>query len=311
MGLNELSAFLKKSNALIRKLEQEGIEPSPVLARKSLEALALYVGESPEVALIVDKTIQADGRGIPVRIYHPLPSERLPIMLFLHGGGHMCGSIEIYDAVCRKICISSKCVLISVDYRLAPEFPYPAGLDDCREVLYRLKEILEGINSDCENVVIAGDSGGGALAAAISSEERCCDCPPLAGQILIYASLDYTKSSESYTKYSKGYLLETDRISWYFDNYFQNGEDRVNASPLFKTSENVPPTLIISAEYDPLVGDSMMYGVHLAEKGVSVEYVEYPSMVHAFLFLERLVPEIVSDSYSKIGAFFKKVTNCP
>lgn len=309
MGLNELAAFLEKSNALIRKLEQEGIEPSPMLARKSLKALALFAGESPEIAFSADKIIQADGRGITVRIYHPSPAEKLPVMLFLHGGGHMCGNIDSYDVLCRKMCIAAKCVLVSVDYRLAPEFPYPAGLDDCREVLYRLEEILEGVNSDYETVVIAGDSGGGAFAATISSEERSSSCPSLAGQILIYASLDYTKSSESYTKYSKGYLLETDRISWYFDNYFQDSEDRVKASPLFRTGDNIPPTLIISAEYDPLLGDSMRYGVRLAEKGVLVEYVEYPSMVHAFLFLESLIPEIVSDSYSKIGAFFKKVTN--
>lgn len=308
MGLKELAAFLEKSNAMIRKQKLECVAPTPLLARKALEALALYAGDSPDIALSVDKTIQADGRGIPVRIYHPSPEKKLPVMLFLHGGGHMCGGIETYDVVCRKMCLAAGCVLVSVDYRLAPEFPYPAGLDDSREIFHRLEEVLEGFNADHEVVVIAGDSGGGAFAATISSEERAFGSPVLAGQILIYASLDYTKSSESYLMYSNGYLLETERIAWYFDNYFRNGEDRVKASPLFRPTNAVPPTLIISAEYDPLVGDSMKYGVHLAGAGVHVEYVEYPEMIHAFLFLETLVPEIVSDAYAKAGDFFKRMT---
>lgn len=305
MGLNELAAFLEKSNAFIKKQEQAGTKPSPALARKALDALAFYTGESPDIALTVDRNIEADGRVIPVRIYHFSPEKKLPVMLFLHGGGHMCGSIDTYDALCRKMCLSAECVLVSVDYRLAPEFPYPAGLDDCREILCRLDEVLEGINAEHELVVIAGDSGGGTFAATMSSEGM----SQLAGQILIYASLDYTKSSESYNTYSKGYFLETERVSWYFENYFRNNEDRVKTSPLFMPTDTVPPTLIISAEYDPLVGDSMKYGFHLAGTGVHVEYVEYPEMIHAFLFLETLIPEIAADAYAKAGDFFKRMTS--
>lgn len=307
MGLKELEAFLEKANALIAKQKQDGIEPSPELARKALDALAAYSGEPPEIALSLDRVINADGRNIPVRIYHPSPAIKLPTMLFIHGGGHMCGGVNSYDVLCRKLSIVSDCVVVSVDYRLAPEFPYPSGLDDCREVLARMDEVLCDVLSDKENVIICGDSGGGTFAATLASEDRHGASPSISGQILIYPSLDYTQSSGTYEKYARGYFLETERVSWYFDNYFRNGDDRVKASPLFNMGENIPPTLIISAQCDPIAGDSIKYGVHLAERGVYTEFVEYPSIIHAFMFLESILPDEVTDAYSRIGTFVKKI----
>lgn len=298
-----LTAFLEKFNDLMKRQEAEGIEPSPSLARKALATLASYAGTPPENVSFFDKDLPCHDRLIPCRIYNPGSGGVRPVYLFLHGGGHMCGSIETYDVVCRKMSVSSGCVLVSVDYRLAPEYPYPAGLDDCREVLLRMPEILQGITVDSSRIILGGDSGGGALAATLASELGGAESPVLAGLILVYASLDYTMSSESYSCFARGYFLEAGRIRWYFDNYFPEGFDRVKASPLFMCPENFPPTLIMTAGYDPLLGDSTKYRDILLNSGGFVDYVEYSDMIHAFLFLERLVPDVVSDAYAKIARF--------
>lgn len=302
-----LKSFLEKSNELIKRQETEGIKASPELSRKALAALSFYVRDIPEGPSFFDRVLAGAAGAIPVRVYHPDPLKKLPVMLFLHGGGHMCGSIETYDVICRKICLSAGSILVSVDYRLAPEYPYPAGLEDCREVLERMGEILEGLNADFEKIVLCGDSGGGTFAATLAADAKNSGYPDLSGLILIYASLDYTLSSDSYSSFAKGYLLDTERIGWYFENYFQNGADRIKASPLFMSAAHLPPTLVISAGYDPLLGDSRKYRDLLNKSGVRVEYVEYPDMIHAFLFLESLVPEVVSDVYSRIGLFIKDI----
>lgn len=309
MKNKKLEEFLEKSNAFIKRQEEEGIEQTPELSRKALSALMSYTGDSLDIRESIERVCRTNGREIPVRIYHPAPDSVLPVMLFFHGGGHMCGNIEIYDPVCRRLSINCNCVLVSVEYRLAPDNPYPDGLDDCRAVLKEISKILEGINADATRIVTAGDSAGGAMTATLSSEGQKSGMPALSGQILIYPSLDYTKSSDSYIRYGSGFLLETSRIDWYFKNYFRNGENYREKSPLFMDVSEVPPTLIISAEHDPLSGDSEKYAARLEEYGIQVEFHEYPEMIHAFLCIESIVPDAVSDAYSKIASFFRKVTS--
>ncbi len=311
MKNRELAAFLEKSNEIIRKQKLDNIVQTPFIARKALESLMSYTGEAPFIALSMDRFFNSGDRFIPVRIYHPEPDNVLPVMVFIHGGGHVCGSIEIYDVICRKLSIACRCVLVAVEYRLAPENPYPAGLDDCRDVLKGIEKILEGIKADPERLVLAGDSGGGAMTATIAALDAGRTLPRLSAQILVYPSLDYTKSSESYIRYGKGFLLETERIDWYFERYFRNGENPEKCSPLFLNPSDLPPTLVISAEYDPLAGDSVKYADMLAKAGIQIEFHEYTGMIHAFLCIEKLVPETVSDAYKRIAAFFGRVVSLP
>ncbi len=298
-----LRNFIATVNEAIAEANASGIVATPELAREKLAGLGAFVSIFPELALVIDRKFITPTHEIPVKVYSPAPDKALPIVMLFHGGGHMCGDTELYDPMCRKIAIAGQCVVISVDYRLAPENPYPDGLNDADYAVKHYKEVLTDIKHK-GSLIIAGDSAGGAICTSLTMRKVSDPELDFSKQILLYPSVDYTMSSASMEENGTGYFLEKPRIQWYFDHYFLHDEDRKEASPLFgPIDNNSPESLIILSGCDPLRDEGKQYAKKLKQAGLSVTVHEFENMIHAFMNIEDLVPNECSRLYKLIGNF--------
>lgn len=307
-SLQELLVQMAELSAWQRK---QGFEYTPIGMRESLDSMTRrFVTQSPEVPFIRDSIAAGVGftdYPVPVRVYHPRPEEALPVLVFAHGGGHMAGSVSVYDRIARKLAVASERVLVSVEYRLAPECPYPSGLTDLKNVIRCVFPTLERLGiRHVRQLAVAGDSGGGAITASAVHDLVTGEGIDIGRQLLIYPSLDYTMSSESIASLGKGYLLERERIGWLFRQYFQHDEDLRQASPLFMTlPQRYPKTMLVTAGYCPLRDEGLAYVARLEREGIEVENLHYPDMIHAFLNLEDLVPDQCAGFYQAAGDFLR------
>ncbi len=303
MVSEKLKHFLLKINEKLNQEKRINTKLTPTKARVDFASLCQFSGDKPEITYLSDFQIMVNNHSVLTRVYSSTPNKAQAVILYFHGGGHMCGDIALYDVICRKIALASHCIVISVNYRLAPEFPYPAGIDDAQLVLENYKQALMGLNANSQ-LYIAGDSAGGAICASLVMNNCHNDNIKINKQILIYPSLDYTLSSPSLHSYSSGYLLETNKIAWYFNHYFQKNEDRKALSPLFgPIHHNFPQTLIITAEHDPLKDEALAYAKKLRENKVPVKHIQFDHMVHAFMNLEDLVETECNQVYGHIATY--------
>lgn len=310
----KLHDFLAQVNQAAAQAKQDGVVLSPELVRANLDKLSVYMGEGPALAYVKDTTLMAEDskhvqHAIPVRVYSPAPKEALPVVMHYHGGGHMCGSIELYDAISRKIADKARCIVIAVEYRLAPEHPYPAGIDDCQFALENYQQALSQL-SYSEQLVVLGDSAGGAICTSLVSRNLNNKQVNITKQILIYPSVDYTMSMASVEDNSTGFLLETAKVAWYFDNYFcayQLEEDvRRLASPLFMPmNQYSPKTLVFTAGCDPLRDEGIAYVKALEEVGADVQHQHLSGMIHAYMLLDSLVASECQQTYQLIADFIQ------
>lgn len=309
----ELPKLLSDLMAQARDAEEQrrsqGIEYTPVVMRANLdEMIRRFVTRMPSIEWVQDTSVTASepaGFEVPVRLYHPRPNEPLPVLVFAHGGGHMAGSVNGYDPIARKLADASGWLVASVDYRLAPECPYPMGLNDLVTVVRGIYATLDRLGvAYQQRLAMAGDSGGAAITASAAHRLVGESGVDIERQVLIYPSLDYTMSCESIDTLARGYLLERDRIAWLFDRYFQQDEDRQTASPLFMPlSKGFPRTFVLTAGYCPLRDEGFAYVERLQNTGIAVTHRHEPDMVHAFLNLEDVVPETCAICYDAIGHF--------
>ncbi|MGD6734904.1 alpha/beta hydrolase [Photobacterium leiognathi subsp. mandapamensis] len=301
-----LEQWLKTFNLLMDGAIASGMPLTVATVREGLATITReLVTDIPDIALVKDTVIV---ERIPVRIYHPQPEQALPVLLFFHGGGHMAGSVDVYDPICRKLALHSEHIVVSVEYRLAPEHPYPAAIDDGYLVLQSLLQTL--VRSELNfipQLSIAGDSAGGALCATLARMAQFDDGIEIAKQVLIYPSLDYTLSFPSVNQNGVGYLLQQSRMDWYFSNYFQHNEDRRQASPVWGPySMALPETLMITAEFCPLKDEGKAYVEALRKQEVNVEHVHFEQMIHAFLNMENITKKECEQAYQAIATFLKK-----
>ncbi len=301
----KLTGLLDDVGKLLAEMKKQGIIPEPESIRTAVTGFSKFITQIPDIAYTEDRVIEHEGIKVPVRIFSPDPVRELPVVVFYHGGGHMCGSVDMYDPVTRKIALASDVIVVSADYGRSPENPYPEGLNDAYAVAKRVWEVLDNVKYQ-ERLFIGGDSAGGALATSLVMQNQDSKELNIEKQFLIYPSLDYTMSTDSYVRNGTGYLLENERIKFYFDHYFQKGEDRKKASPLFgRFSKNMPKTLVLTAEFDPLRDEGIMYYEKIAGQGIYAEHYDFPGMIHAFMNLEDLVKEEVGELYKRIAAFLK------
>lgn len=308
----KLAEWLEGLNVQVAQLKAQGFEPTPITARESLANLTRgFVEPGPEMR-VCETLVHGGDYSVPVRIYQPQDGEPGPVIIYSHGGGHMAGSVSVYDPICRRVAAACGRTLVSVDYRLAPENPYPAGLNDLLAVVRGLGAALDRKGVAHNNRwILMGDSGGGALTAAacrlLQHERHYLTARAegsIAAQVLIYPSLDYTMQLPSVDENGQGYLLEKGKISWYFDNYFRGAESRLQASPLHgEFTRALPPTLVTTAEFCPLRDEGFAYAQNLRDAEVPVEILHFEDMVHAFLNLESLVPEACEKFYRHVGEF--------
>ena len=293
-------AYLDELNPLVEKMTAEGFVPTPESARAALAGLNQFAAPAVEVADVSDRTI-AD---VPVRVYVPRPGEESDVIYFIHGGGHMAGDLDVYDYSARRLAAASGMIVVSVDYARSPEAPYPQGLEETYRVLQALPTSLNDLVTTGLIHAFA-DSGGGAKLSSIAQRVARGDwTSPIDRQILLYPSLDYTMGGETIQTFGTGYFLSVERIGWYFDNYFPEGTDRVEASPMFGPfNAEMPKTLVIAAEYDPLFSEAVTYVERAQAAGAPVELLVAPGMLHAFAFFETMIPEDVERLYGISAAF--------
>lgn len=304
----QLRKWLEKHNYLLAKWLESGAVLTPETGRDGLAILTRTLNtDIPELALIRNETIENRKRIVPVRIYHPVPDTALPVLVYLHGGGHVAGSVDVYDPICRKIALATQHIVVAVEYRLAPENPYPAGIEDSAAVLEGCLGMLKRVGINCRpRIALAGDSAGGAMSATLAHAFQGHPDLAVSHLILLYPSLDYTMSLPSVTALASGYLLEKERMCWYFDQYFQSNECRREVSPLFmKVTDGFPKTLIVTAGFCPLRDEGIQYVSVLKKGGVTAQHLHCDDMIHAFLNMESLVPDSCRLVYGAMGKFLQ------
>ncbi|MDP2562281.1 alpha/beta hydrolase [Psychrobium sp. 1_MG-2023] len=303
----KLVPLLEQANAAIAQAKQDNQAFAPSIVRANLDKLAGLMMTGADIPLIKDVMFYAGAQAIPARLYNPNPEKTLPVLLHFHGGGHMCGSVELYDPISRDLALAAQAIVICIDYRLAPEFPYPAGVNDCQHVLSHYKEAVKGMKHN-DTLYIAGDSAGGAISTTLVMNNIHNEHIKIDKQILIYPSVDYTMSQLSIEENGTGFLLEQDKISWYFEQYFQQSDSThpiiKTASPLLGAfSPSMPKTLVITAGCDPLRDEGHAYVKALQEVGVPVTHHQFDDMIHAYMLLNSIVEEEYRASLDLISRF--------
>jgi len=302
----KLRPWLENFNILLTGLLADGFKPTPINAREGLTNLTKgMVTDIPDIAWCQDDFIRGNEYDVPVRIYHPKPSTALPVLVYLHGGGHMVGSVTVYDPICRKMAMATQHIVVSVDYRLAPECPYPAAVNDTYSAVKGVWQTLKERQLTFQHrLSIAGDSAGGALCATVAHLSQFDNSIAIHRQALIYPSLDYTMCFKSLEQNGVGYLLQKEKIGWYFDSYFQHSENRKTVSPLhMEFSGQLPESMLITSEFCPLRDEGFAYIEKIRQAGVEAEHLHFDGMIHAFLNLENLVKEECETVYQSIADF--------
>ncbi len=285
-----------QAEALIEELEA-GIRPptTTLSVERSRELLdELFSDDDPEaVGEVVNTEISGPNGPIPVRLYEPEGEAPYPILIFFHGGGWIRGSLDGYDGLCRKLTNRTNCLLVAVDYRLAPEEPFPAGFEDCYAATEWAAENAAELNGDPDWIAVGGDSAGGNLAAAVTLAARDREGPELDHQLLIYPALHSpsVRWFDSYDENGTGYLLEMESIEWYLDHYLDDSDlGNQYALPLRARSlAELPPATILTAGFDPLVDEGEAYADRLDDAGVDVTRLDYERQIHAFVSLYEFI----------------------
>ena len=285
----QAQAFLETIDALQRpSIPELTVET----ARQGLKGLLPPSDEA--VAAIDDFEIPGgDGQPVRARAYTPRDARAgpLPLVIFLHGGGWVAGGLDSHDATCRALANASACKVVALDYRLAPEHKFPAGLDDCYAALDWLAAHAGELDIDARRIAIAGESAGGNLAAAVTLMARDRGGPALAFQLLVYPVTHHAFDTPSYAAWGNGHLLTEEGMRWNWNHYLATPADGLDplASPLLAPDlRGLPPALVIVAECDPLRDESEAYAKRLADAGVPVECRRYDGMLHAFFTLGQV-----------------------
>ena len=257
------------------------------------------------VASIEEREVPGPAGPLAIRVYTPPDASRVPLpgLVYLHGGGFVCGDLDAYDALCRTLCEETGCRLIAVDYRLAPEHPFPAALQDALAATFWIVDHAKELDLDPKRIAIAGDSAGATLTAVICQTAAQSHPGALALQLLLCPILDWTAEAISRRHFGQGYLLDSGVIAWERQCYLSawpNAEDP-HVSPLRATDVcGQPPTYIHAAEFDPFRDDAKAYAERLQLAGVRVNHTCHRGMVHLFYGLGRVVP-YARTAYKQIG----------
>lgn len=245
------------------------------------------------VASVADRAIPGPGGPLGLRVYTPLGTGPFPLLVFFHGGGFVLCDLDTHDPTCRNLCAGACCVVVSVDYRLAPEHRFPAAPEDCLAATRWAAENAAELGADPARVTVAGDSAGGTLAAVTALRIRDEGGPRLAGQLLIYPSTDLEMTLRpSLVENGEGYWLTAKDIAWFRSHYLKDASEALHphASPIHAPDlRRLPQALVVTAEYDPLRDEGERYGARLREAGVATVISRYDGMIHGFFTLPGLV----------------------
>jgi acetyl esterase len=265
-------------------------EQTPEEARAGFLMLTAIAGTAEEQVPTEDRSVRGPAGDIPVRIYRPTTDTPLPVVVYFHGGGFVIGDIASHDTTCQRLAAGVPALVVSVDYRLAPEHRFPAAVEDCEAATAWASAHAPEFGGDPSRLAVAGDSAGGNLAAVIARRARDAGGPNIAFQLLVYPGTDMTRSLPSHTENGTGYLLDSDTMKWFLDNYLADADPRhPDASPLFADDlSGLPPAFVLTAEFDPLRDEGEAYAERLRTAGVPVTTSRYDGMIHGFYGLDSI-----------------------
>ncbi|WP_019424459.1 alpha/beta hydrolase [Paenibacillus sp. OSY-SE] len=239
------------------------------------------------VKQVQNRMIPGQEHDVPIRVYTPEGDGPHPALVYYHGGGFILGGLDSHDSICRVFANAASCVVVSVDYRLAPEHKFPAAVEDAFASLNWVADHADELNVNPSQIAVGGDSAGGNLSAVMAIKAKEQGSPPLTYQLLIYpaVSTDIRFDFPSMTENANGYLLTVESIRLFYSQYLRNEEDAMNpySSPLlYKNVTSLPPAMVITAEFDPLRDEGKAYAERLQQAGVPVHYTCYKGMIHQF-----------------------------
>lgn len=294
--------------ALIEMVAQNRVpafsDLEPEAARELYLAGKAYTQpDPPEVAEVRNLEVPGAYGPIPVRSYRPLgasPGQTLAALVYFHGGGWVIGDLETHDTLCRELANAAGCMVFAVDYRRAPEYRFPAAVDECIAATQWVQSEAGRLGVDAARIAVGGDSAGGNLAAVVALALRDARAagaklPPLAFQLLIYPSTDLSRHSASYERYGEGYLLTRQDMAYFHTHYL--GEDTAamadwRVSPALATDfAGLPPALVLTAGYDPLRDDGLEYAQHLSAAGNLATHICFERQIHGFILMGRILNE--------------------
>jgi acetyl esterase len=293
-----------QAQALMQLMVEKGVPPvntlTPVQARESYRSRRAFTQpDAPEVYQVADQVIESNGVNVPVRVYHPHTAQTqksLPALVYIHGGGWTIGDLDTHDVLCRSLCLQAGVVVVSVDYRMGPEHKFPAAYDDTVAAFNWTVANASALGVDAKRIAIGGDSAGGNLSAAACiglRDQKGLSVQP-AFQLLIYPATIMWQDTPSYHANGQGYMLTKDSIAYYTDNYLRNRDDAKDwrASPQWaSTHAGLPPAFVMTAGFDPLRDEGLMYADALSKAGVSCQYICFERQIHGFITMGRVMQE--------------------
>ena len=262
----------------------------PPAAGRELYRVMRPVNPDITVGSVQDRSVPGPEGDIAVRVYAPEGQGPFPVFVNFHGGGWVIGDLDTADAMCRDLCRSAACVVVSVDYRLAPEHRFPAAVDDCVAATRWVAANMAGLNGN-GRLAVGGESAGGNLAAVVCQRARDHGGPDIHFQLLLYPVTDCDLERGSYRENGQGYLLETETMRWFWEQYCPDPGERTSplASPLrAATLAGLPPALVVTAEFDPLRDEGEAYARALGAAGSRAQAIRYDGLVHDFFATAQL-----------------------
>ena len=286
--------------ALLERASKSTLPPyyevPPVVARRLYrESRAALTPDPPAVESVQLLLAPGPAGPVPVRRYRPAGAaidERLPALMYYHGGGFVIGDLDTHDVVCRTLANGARCAVFSVEYRKAPEAPFPAAVEDCFAATQHVAAQAASLGVDAARIAVGGDSAGGNLAAVIALLARDAGSPAIAFQLLIYPAADQQMGFPSIDRNGDGYLLTKRAMLYFRGHYLPREADWLDwrASPLLaKSLAGLPPALVLTAGYDPLVDEGKTYADRLVREGVKAEYRNHADMIHGFITMGRVL----------------------
>jgi len=308
-----LDADAQKVLDLIVELKRPPFETVPVeeareAYRNSREAL-----QPPPRPISETRDVEAPGPGgpIPMRLYrNSIAAGPLPVLVYFHGGGWVIGDLESHDGICREMAHRSRFMVIAVDYRLAPEHKFPAAVDDAFAAVKWISRNAGQLGIDASRLSIGGDSAGGTLAVVVAMMAKEIGAPVIKSQVLVYPVTDLTMSKPSHQRLAKQAPIPQATLKWFYECYLANEQQRTDwkASPLLAEPERfkgLPPTLILTAGYDPLGDEGLALGEAMQAAGTKVENARFEGQIHGFLTMGRLIGQ-TDAAHDAIATFLKK-----
>ena len=256
---------------------------APSAGRALFASFTAVFGEGPKLYRVEDRTVAGH---VPVRCYWPTDEDNLPVVIYFHGGGWVLGNLDTHDSLCRKIASESGCVVVAVDYRLAPDAKFPAAFDDSFAATAYVSEHADEFNIDPARLVVVGDSAGGNLAAAVAIRAAEVGSPAIRSQVLIYPVVEPNFETESYLAHAEGFGLSRKTMMWFWEQYLGDDLDSSHPHAVPSRATNlseVPPAHVITAEFDVLLTEGEAYAKRLQAAGVATTIRRYDGMIHGFI----------------------------